>query len=176
MAELRGITDIATARDAAEKAIDANPDPAQLFAGIGCVWVDARTAAQRRATAMIGLLRDETEPPADGQTGRMAAVEETWLNGLLVGLFLTELTAAALIDAAAFDAAMAAPVGAGQSFSSRLESLGLDPDAASEAAISVGITASRRDDDIADADWSAAQASAWLDGLIVALIARGGGR
>jgi hypothetical protein len=162
------------ARDAAEAAIDENPDPVQVFAAVGCVWADARAAATRSATAMVGVLCEDVKPDQAGEGRLVELMAETWLNGLLVGLFLSGLTATVVVDEAALMSATGAPAGAGQSFSSRVAGSGLDPDAASEAAMSVGVTASRRgNDSVADVDWSAAQASVWLDGLIVALIARG---
>jgi hypothetical protein len=154
------------ARNAAETATDAGLAPADIFASVGCVWADAREAARSAAAAMASLLSDEV--PASEQ------IESSWLNGLLVGLFVSGPTSRLSVDGAVLVSALNDLGGSDDRLSAKLRRLGLDPAAAEEAATSVGLTASRRDgvDGVADLEWTAAQAGAWLDGLMVAVRAR----
>lgn len=176
MAELMGLEAIAAARDAAEAAIDEHDDAAVALARVGCAWDDARAMARRAAAAMAALLAASPGGGAERPDAlALEQIEETWLSGLVVGLFLDGPAGRVTVDANALAAAMADLSADGRQLATRLSGLGVDPEAAQEAAGSVGLTARRRGaraDGTPDLDWSAALASAWLDGLMVARSAR----
>jgi hypothetical protein len=180
-----------TAKAAAEIATQDEPDPRVVFASVGCDWVDVRAIARRSARAIVDLLREEIfavrEASVDasdaaallagGSMDRgelLRRIEETWLNGMLVGLFLADEADRTPIDRARLVIATAAIDREGSSLSERLQSLGIDPDDAAAVASSVGAAAQRLDgeDQAYDLGWSLSQAGVWLDGVMVAVRAR----
>ncbi len=176
MSELVGLEAIAAARDAAEVAIDQDEGAAVALARVGCAWDDARAMARRAATAVAELLAASPAGSEQQPDSRdLEQIEETWLNGLVIGLFLAGPVDRITVDADALATAMAALSTAGGHLATKLSRLGLDPEAAQEAASRVGLSARRRGartDDAPDPEWTAALASTWLDGLMVARAAR----
>lgn len=178
MNERAGTDAILAARDEAEAAIDRGLTAAEIFASVGCVWPDACEAARSSAAAIVELSREEaTSDPASEGIGmaERERIEETWLNGLLVGLFLVGPASRINVDGAAFASALGESDRDSVTLPTRLRQLGVDPAAAEEAAASVGVTSHRRHentDAVLDVEWSIALAGAWLDGLMIAVRAR----
>jgi hypothetical protein len=150
-----------------------------------------RAIARRSARAIVDHLREEVAAVreasvdasdaaallAGGSVDRgdlLRRIEETWLNGMLVGLFLANEGDRTPIDRARLVIATAVSDREGSSLPERLQSLGIDPDDAAAVASSVGAAARRLDgeDEVYDLGWSLSQAGVWLDGVMVAVRAR----
>jgi hypothetical protein len=103
-------------------------------------------------------------------------VHGTWMEGLLVGLFLTAPTDRIPAGFPAFLMASIRSLGSARTLPVQLRRLGLDARDATEVAAIVGATASRDagTTEIPVDELASLHARAWLDALIVARLIRKG--
>jgi hypothetical protein len=170
--------DLNSARERMEQAIRAGLKFDVVLADLGFEGELVRTMSGYTAVSFLETLFDEldvdsTEDEIE-RTAYYMSVCETWTTGLVVGLFLSPEDRVE-VSFPMFLSAMLAGRRLGLTMPMELRRLGIDPMDATKAAATVGAMALKISDDmpaiVAD-EWEALHARTWLDGLIVARLAR----
>jgi hypothetical protein len=166
--------DLNAARQAIDEAIQAGLAFDVVLADLGCEAELAMGISRYSASCFLEVLFDElgidvAEADLEGSE-QLEYVQQTWMAGLLVGLFLTAPTDSVTISFPAFVGAMWKAQGVGRTLPVQLREIGLDTMDATKAAAAVGAIA-RQDagaTEIPVDEWAALNARTWLDALIVA--------
>ncbi|MGC2374902.1 MAG: hypothetical protein WA484_13600 [Solirubrobacteraceae bacterium] len=178
MIALYGMKDLNAAHDALHDAIRAGLAFDVVLTDLGCEAEFARDISRYSASCFLEVLFDELGidvAEADlKESEQLEYVQQTWMAGLLVGLFLTVPTDGVTIRFPAFVGAMWKAQGVGRTLPVQLREIGLDTMDATEAAATVGAMARRNAGatEIPVDDWAALHARTWLDALMVARLIR----
>jgi hypothetical protein len=174
MIAIYGTRDLNAAYEAMHDAIRAGLAFGVVLADFGCDAEFAMAISHTSALSFLNALFEESGMDvADDdleESEQLEFVQQAWMEGFLIGCFLTGPVEGMSIRFPAFLGAASKVLGGSGALPLQLRKLGLDARDATEAAASVGALARQNAavTDISVEEWANLHARTWLDALMMA--------